>query len=508
MFKKLFFCFIPLFLLSISSFDKKLHTLYNSLNPKSLSQALAFYHLYPDTEYGKKAFARASEMINRHKPFPTAVLDQIKLPQISLDPFIQILTKTTQEELSTLSIGEIETVESLSTHLRNRELKGYHTWDMKEMAELSSKEQDVAKAILIAQFGEDRKKIRSYETCLDFMCLQIMATLEKDPTQREIVDAINNFLFIEQQFKFPPRSYWPKEYDEYTLLPFVIDSRHGVCLGVCTLYLALAQRLGIQLDIYTPPGHIFLSFNDEKESLNIETTARGIHVPSESYLSVNTCSIKKRCISEVIGLNFMNSAANKWQKSDYEGALATYQKAYPFMPEDSLLHTFIGMNYAFLEKHKTAKEHFTKAIAYRGDETIYPDTMVDDYLNNKIDAKGLELIFQDVDQTREAILGKQKEMEKVLEKYPSFRDGIFHLAVTHLQLNRYKEGYEVLKRYHQIDNNNPTVEYYLSQLSMERYNYKAAKTHLKRCEEIICKRKDGHLKPISALKEQLRQTTV
>src|SRR5205807_1806234 len=94
-------------------------------------------------------------------------------------------------------------------------------------------------------------------------------------------------------------------------------SRQGVCLGVSILYLCLAQRLDLDLEIITPPGHIYLRYPGKEQMINIETTARGINLPSDTYLGINTRKLEKRTLKEVIGMAFFNQASVYWEKGDY-----------------------------------------------------------------------------------------------------------------------------------------------------------------------------------------------
>jgi hypothetical protein len=103
--------------------------------------------------------------------------------------------------------------------------------------------------------------------------------------------------------------------------------------------------------------------------------------------------------------------------------------------------------------------------------------LIEDYLSGNVDEKGLEVIYDQVNETRESIFRKQRELEAVLKTYPKFRDGIFHLAVTWLQLGRKKEALEVLNRYHEVDQSNPIVEYYLTHLNFVRLKPALAKRH-------------------------------
>src|SRR5581483_3122329 len=122
--------------------------------------------------------------------------------------------------------------------------------------------------------------------------------------------------------------------DLYTFLPSVLESRRGVCLGVSVLYLALAQRLGIPLEIVTPPGHIFLRLKKGDKERNIETTCRGVHVPSDEYLGVNNKKLPLRSMREVVGMVFFNQASIFLNQGKFEDAVKAYKEAILFMPDD------------------------------------------------------------------------------------------------------------------------------------------------------------------------------
>src|SRR5207237_2545338 len=96
-------------------------------------------------------------------------------------------------------------------------------------------------------------QIQSYEANLDLMALQLRARLGDKTDPLSMIRAMNDYIFSEMHFRFPPQSLFAKEIDVYTFLPSVIDQRRGVCLGVSILYLCLAQRLGLSLEAITPP---------------------------------------------------------------------------------------------------------------------------------------------------------------------------------------------------------------------------------------------------------------
>ena len=200
--------------------------------------------------------------------------------------------------------------------------------------------------------------MQSYEAMIDLMALQILAKLPEKATPEIKIRAMNRFIFEEMGYRFPPHSIWAEDVDVYTFLPSVLDSRRGVCLGVSILYICLAQRLGINLEMITPPGHIYVRYNDGNKIINIETTARGINLESDTYLGIETRSLQQRNIKEVIGLAHFNQAAVFWHQNEYEKVLNSYRKAQPYLPNDLLLTEFIKSTRSLSVIKKKGKDSY------------------------------------------------------------------------------------------------------------------------------------------------------
>lgn len=486
--KKILIFLFPCLLFSSPSSIK---SLYSSLDPLSLTQHMAFYELYPDTEEGKKALAHSWSLLRTAGK--VKVLPSLFLPQFDIQAIVSLVTRQPSDPAVKLSEEQLDAIDSLACQFANRKLKGYHLWNKDEVLALPSEEIDLCRGLLIEQFDGSKNfkdDIRQYEASLDLMALQILARLPENATHFDKIKEINRYIFQEMQFRFPPHSLYAKDIDLYTFLPSVLDSRQGVCLGVSILYLCLAQRLDLPLEIITPPGHIYVRYNDGKKIINIETTARGINPPSEMYLGLNTRHLQERTMKEVIGMAFFNQASASWQKGDHKLCVELYEKALPYMPDDRLLQMFLGFNYLFIGK-KTEGEKLLKPLKnYLFDYAVAPETLTTDYLLGNVSAEGIQSIFMPVDETRESIVKKQQEIKKLLKKYPKFRGGILQLAVSYLQLARTGEALNALSRYHALDPGDPTVEYYLSVVCAERYDFNKAWQYLKRAEAITSAR--GH----------------
>ncbi|NGX45521.1 MAG: hypothetical protein K940chlam2_00676 [Chlamydiae bacterium] len=498
---RLHFLILPLLLAAAPNGSVK--TLYNSLDPESIAQHMAFYELYPDTEEGQKALRHTWSLLSggHHSDY-----SHFSLPQVDIGAIIALVNRETTEPPVLLSEEQLAVIETLAAHFPNRKLKGATVWEREEVLALPSEEVDLARGLLIEQFDgveNIKKQIRQYEASLDVMALQIAARLPKTASHLDKIREINSFIFQEMQFRFPPHSLYAKDIDLYTFLPSVLDSRQGVCLGVSILYLCIAQRLDLPLEVITPPGHIYVRYNDGSQIINIETTARGINLPNETYLGLNTRSLQKRPLKEVIGMAFFNQASVYWMRGEHEKTVTLYEKARPYQPDDLLLQMFLGLNYFFLGREKEGKALLEKLYNHTFDYAVAPETLPADLLDGKVNGEGIKAIFSQVDETRESIIEKQEKIRTILKRYPKFRAGVLQLAVTHLQLSRLGEAKEILKKYDALDSGDPTACYYLAAISAERLDYGAAWDYLKRAEAITAAR-DHHPKALQGLKTKLR----
>lgn len=471
--------------MSMEPSDTKIRALYNSLDPTSIAQHLAFYELYPQRPWGQQALKDAWQLLAGSPLTQQLHSNEIPFSGKVIYALVALVNKPIDQEFSLSDPDAIDALIKLSSRLHHSSLKGHTIWSEKEMLELPLDEIDLARGLFLSQFGPDKQRIQSYEALIDLMALQILARLPKNASPEEKVTAINAFIFDEMGFRFPPHSLYAKDIDLYTFLPSVLDSRRGVCLGVSILYLCIAQRLALTLEMITPPGHIYVRYRSGDKIVNIETTARGIHIDCEEYLSINTCSLQKRTIREVIGMAHFNQASVYWQNGEYVKALNAYQKAEPYMRGDPHLKELMGYLFILTGKQEEGEKLLREIKDIIPDYAIVKNTMVDDYFLGHVDAKGIGVIFSKVDEDRQSILAKKQALEKTLQDYPRFRSGILSLAITWLQLHRVGEALEILNTFQSLDGSDPEVHYYLSVLYAQRRDFPKAWFHLQQVESIV-----------------------
>jgi regulator of sirC expression with transglutaminase-like and TPR domain len=496
------------FLICLSFTDAKIQTLYNSLNPRSIPQHLAFYQLYPATPQGQESLQKAWWLLTgtRQQQTPPELFASLSP---AVDSIIGLITKQPYAETPSLTDRQLQIIDEAGSRLANRRLEGFRAKSEADVIKLPSDQVDLARGLFLSELGntgDAHYKMRSYEAMIDLMALQILSSLPHNATSRDKISAINHFIFEEMGFRFPPHSLYSEDIDLYTFLPAVLDSRRGVCLGVSILYLCIAQRINLSLEIITPPGHIYVRYNDGDEIINIETTARGVNYDSDVYLGVDTRSLQQRTMKEVVGLAHMNNAARFWHQKDYAKVCECYEKGFPYLGHDPFIKELMGFAYLLSGKTEEGDTLLREIAGKMQDHEVSKDTMVEDYLMGNVDAEGIQKIFIHVDEKRESVLEKQKALKETLVKYPKFRDGVFALATTWLQLHRTKEALQILQQHHEIDPENPSSQYYMSVIYAMRTDYNRAWEHLENAEALT-KRRDHYPKALKELRRELHLTS-
>ncbi|MCY3975027.1 MAG: hypothetical protein OXF02_05740 [Simkaniaceae bacterium] len=502
-----FFFVLPLFP------GERIDPIYYGLDPSSLFEQLTFHKLYPRTEKGQQALARAWELINRHRTSKNAVDPALTGSDININHLVLFANKEVSSPPATLNREEIRIIERISDHLHNRKLKGHTARTVEEVLALPDEEIDLARALLIHTFEEDPErdhKMAQYEAGLDFMALQVLGYLPIEMTDEEKITAINRLIFYEKQFRYPAEMDTGREgdIDVYSLLPSVLDKREGVCLGTSVLYLAIAQRIGLPLEIVTPPGHIYLRYVAGEETINIETTDRGVSVPSEYHLNMSTSLLQTRSMKEVIGLSFVNQAASASLRHDDALAALFAEKGSIYLRSDPSYPALAG-EYHLLAGNTERGTALLKEVDMTIPEHRTCQTglqmAAEDYLMGHVDAEGLRYVLTKPEERGyEILLTQAEKLETYLHKQPRFRLGLLELAAIYLELHKEEKATEALLAYHARDRENPHVEYLLAMTLCERFRFQEAWYHLNNAERIT-DRKGYRPKPLIRLKRHLHE---
>jgi regulator of sirC expression with transglutaminase-like and TPR domain len=476
--------------LAFSALDPT-QALFNSLPQSSVEKQLAFYQLYQDHPLGEAALRQAAAALNTQ----------------DLELLEQVAPCFNPNAKGTLTLHQIHCIEKLALKLPNRQLRGYRASSLEEIYALEDDQVDLGVALIFSQHEDveqARFLAREYSAKLDVMALHVLAALPENAGYMEKIRALNHFVFETMHFRFPPQSLYAKDIDTYTFLPSVMDNHLGVCLGVTALYFAVAQRIDLPLEVVTPPGHIFLRYNTGDDVINIETTARGIHVPTEHYLGMNTHTLPLRTVKEIVSMTHVNQASVFLQRREFTKAIKAYRQALPYCPEDHLIRELLGYALVLNGEGEEGKKYLKEVAFATPEHAVKRHVMAEDYLKGEVDAEGIYTVFQEVNEDRDSILNKIEKMDGILKKYPRFRDGLLQMAVSYLQFNRIKEALPYLERYHELDSNDPTVSYYLAVLYGECRDYNQCWEFLDRAQAIV-QEKDFKPKALKELRLSLRQ---
>lgn len=486
--------FVPFYLLftllAISSGEVR--TKYSALPPDNPRHNFAFYELYPETPEGEKALARAWKLLTNQQ-LPTHQPEFADpFSKISISSLIKAINRDGEEECL-FSDEELTFIESLGSGLKNRTLQGRTIWEKDASQTIPLEEIDLARSIFLEEY-KDTQRVRSYEALIDLMALQVLAQLPKNPSPEEMIYAVNDLVFHEMGFRFPAASSWEKEIDTYTGLPSVIDSKQGVCLGVSILYLCIAQRIGLKLEAVTPPGHIYVRYSDEEHPpINIETTARGIHVPCEHYQGLALETLETKTLREVVGLVFVNIASVHWKKEEHEQAIASYKKALLYLPNDPFVWDLLAYNHLFIGQLEEGLSLLQKADAMRKEQGKKPNPISEDYLQKNASVEGISIIFSSTEDTRDAILNKREKLKTLLEKTPKFRAALMQYAQTYLQLGKEKEALAPLEQLCLLEENATVACYYLAMIYLNRYDYNKSWYYLRLLKQGINAQQNGEI---------------
>lgn len=507
----LFYKIAPLFLFltcNLSAIqrpsDNQLRVLYNRLDPRSVSQHLAFYDLYSYHPQGQQALSDAWKLL-LGSGTPTYI-EPSSIPQLpAISSLIALINKDGSQQPPFLSETDLAAMEPLSRRLKHYYLKGHNATTIAELVPLPTEQIDLGRGIFLSQFGSDLYKVKLYETVLDMMALQILARLPSKATDEDKIRALNEFIFDEMRFRFPPKSIHKKNIDIYTCLPAVLDSHRGVCLGVSILYLCLAQRIDLPLEVVTPPGHIYIRYKNGEKEINIETTARGIHVDSDEYLNIDTRALQLRTIKEVIGLSHMNQAGYYLQREEFDNALEEYKKAAVFVPDDSLLTELRGYVYIAAGNNEEGLRLLAKIKDHIPEYAIGKNTTAEDCLLGNANSECIKSLFSQPEENRQSLLTKKDSLEMIVKKYPRFRAGLIQLSMIWLQLQKLQNALFYLNEYVKLSPDDAEAQYYLTMINIERKDYGKAWEHLRNTERLVHAR-DYDPKPLKDLRKQLAVT--
>lgn len=436
--------------------------------PTSLRQLLIFSSIYSGTQEGQTALRQAWKILSgvtleAPPPIPHNFADiALQLPRL-------IESSSGDKNTPTIPPETLHFISQAGAFLPNRSLKGYHASSLQDLETLSSSEVDLARALVLLE-NESHSAPSSVEPALDLLALEILASLGPNPSEEEKIAAINQVIFHDLDIRYPPLSQANRDSQTFSELSSVFSSRRGICLGTTVLYLCLAQRLGLSLTVYTPPGHIFVGHKRQTGVRVIETTARGIDVPLSEYLGLSLRHVPERSIKEVIGMVFFNRGGGYLKKKQYDEARICYQQAALFENDPELSQ--ISSLCELLAGHQQRSRELAKipTPSYRREQ----DLLLLDLREGTLSPTAGQAFLSCADAEGEALPDAISTLQKCLVLCPKSRVLPYQLAHCWLLLGKAKEALPIVEALSRQDGIPPSVHCILASLYLERQDFPKA----------------------------------
>jgi regulator of sirC expression with transglutaminase-like and TPR domain len=156
----------------------------------------------------------------------------------------------------------------------------------------------------------------------------------------------------------------------FVLLPGVLRQRRGNCVGLGTLYLAVAEALGFVAHGVLMPGHFYVQHRAPGHAQNVELLRRGEAMPDSWYRAryplppsaTNTAYARPLSVSEVLGVIEYDVGNERRRQQRPLEARAAYARAVelcPLFPEAhaslGAIQHMLGENAAALGSYRVAR---------------------------------------------------------------------------------------------------------------------------------------------------------
>ncbi len=126
---------------------------------------------------------------------------------------------------------------------------------------------------------------------------------------------------------------------EFVLVPAVLRARRGSCVGLGSVYLAVAELLGLTCSGVLLSGHFFVRVTEQGRSRNVELLRRGEAMPdswyAERYPTPGPVAAYGRPLSadEVLGVIEYDIGNERRRRGRLPEARRAYQRAVQHFPE-------------------------------------------------------------------------------------------------------------------------------------------------------------------------------
>lgn len=154
----------------------------------------------------------------------------------------------------------------------------------------------------------------------------------------------------------------------FMLLPQVLIGRRGSCVGLVSLYLVLAESIGLPACAVLAPGHLFVRAGSGKQRRNIELLRRGETMDDgwyrQKYGVPDGVGAYMRCLSSreflaVVGYNLADELRTRGLVQDALLLWTQVLAQFPGFPE---AHANLGLAHHLLDDLASARVEYLEAL--------------------------------------------------------------------------------------------------------------------------------------------------
>jgi tetratricopeptide (TPR) repeat protein len=149
----------------------------------------------------------------------------------------------------------------------------------------------------------------------------------------------------------------------FVLLPSVLAAHRGSCVGLGTLALALAERLGVRARGVVAPGHFYVELADGEHWRQVELLKRGALLPTSWYRTRYGTSGRRLTNAEALGVVAYDVGNERRKQGRLADARRAYERAARDFPTFAEAHASLGVTLHLLGALDDATAAYARARA-------------------------------------------------------------------------------------------------------------------------------------------------
>ncbi|MBI3450207.1 MAG: tetratricopeptide repeat protein [Acidobacteria bacterium] len=184
---------------------------------------------------------------------------------------------------------------------------------------------------------------------------------------KQTIDAINDLLFAKEGYHGTTALSDPNNLS----IPKLLKAKRGTCVSLVILYLAIAERLGLDVYAAATPVHLFIRYEGPDGVINIETLEQGRAVEDAEYRrqhrmadsSIDRGLFMRPLTKRAVIAHFLsNRGAIASRAGQKEDALEDFDAAIELYPDLEAAYYNRGLEHLKAGEFEAARADLTTAI--------------------------------------------------------------------------------------------------------------------------------------------------